>query len=174
MTRRLLAAVVALAWLAACRGQSTVPGNLIPQGQTQTSNAAAPNGNVNELPEPPVVRSVNGVAKVSLVVDFSGATGFPEFVFNSVGGVAPTILVNPGDTIKMNVSDELPSKRGDQFDINIHFHGIGSSPKPPGDDVLGTLARPGQALHYVVHIPPNQEPGLYWYHPHVHGQTTFK
>ncbi|HEY1868908.1 MAG TPA: multicopper oxidase domain-containing protein, partial [Candidatus Cybelea sp.] len=55
-----------------------------------------------------------------------------------------------------------------------HFHGIGSSPKAPGDDVLGTLARPGESLHYVVHIPKNQEPGLYWYHPHVHGQTAFQ
>jgi FtsP/CotA-like multicopper oxidase with cupredoxin domain len=51
---------------------------------------------------------------------------------------------------------------------------MGSSPKSPGDDVLGTLARPGESLHYVVRIPKNQEPGLYWYHPHVHGQTAFQ
>ena len=33
---------------------------------------------------------------------------------------------------------------------------------------------PGQTLHYVVHVPTNQEPGLYWYHPHVHGETSFQ
>ncbi len=36
------------------------------------------------------------------------------------------------------------------------------------------LSKPGQQLHYVVHIPLNQEPGLYWYHPHVHGETSFQ
>ncbi len=133
-----------------------------------------PNRSVNELPEPPTVQSVNGVAKVSLIVNFDGATGFPEFVFNNMNDVAPTIRVNPGDKIVMDVSDELPPQSGDKFDVNIHFHGIGSSPLPPGDDVLGTLARPGQRLHYVVHIPKTQEPGLYWYHPHVHGETSYQ
>lgn len=175
MKRRLFAAVIALAWLAACRGQASVPGTVIPQDRAPVSDAGlGPDSNVNELPEPPVVRSVNGIAKVSLGVDFSGATGFPEFVFNSVDGVAPTIRVNPGDTIVMDVSDQLQKIHGDKFDINIHFHGIGSSPEAPGDDVLGTLARPGQSLHYVVHIPKNQEPGLYWYHPHVHGETAYQ
>ena len=63
---------------------------------------------------------------------------------------------------------------GDADDMNLHFHGFGSSPKKPGDDVLTTLAQPGQTLHYVVHVPANQEPGLYWYHPHVHGETSFQ
>ena len=174
MTRRLLAAFIALAWLAACRGQSSLPSSVVPQEQTPVSTSAAHPDSLNGLPEPPVVRSVNGVAKVSLIVDFSGATGFPEFVYDNVDGVAPTIRVNPGDTIVMNVSDQLGKTSGDKFDINIHFHGMGSSPHSPGDDVLGMLARPGQSLHYVVHIPKNQEPGLYWYHPHVHGQTAYQ
>lgn len=176
MARRLIALMIAFAWLAGCGGQSSAPTNVIPPNAPAAPGGGSvrPNGNVNELPEPPVVRSVNGVAKVSLIVDFSGTTGFPEFVFEHQNGVAPTIRVNPGDTIVMDVNDELPQTRGDKFDINIHFHGIGSSPQSPGDDVLGTLARPGQKLHYIVHIPKNQEPGLYWYHPHVHGRTAYQ
>ena len=26
-------------------------------------------------------------------------------------------------------------------------------------------------LHYRFRIPPDEPPGLYWYHPHVHGFT---
>jgi suppressor of ftsI len=176
MTRRLLAVGIAFAWLVGCGGQSSGPFNPVgvAPGSMPAPAGTNPNRSVNELPEPPTVRSVDGVAKVSLIVNFSGATGFPEFVFNGVNGVAPTIRVNPGDTIVMDVMNELPPHPGDKFDINIHFHGIGSSPLAPGDDVLGTLARPGQNLHYVVHIPKDQQPGLYWYHPHVHGETSYQ
>lgn len=173
MKRRLIAITVALAWLAGCGGQSSAPVSVIPQNSAP-GIGSKPDTNVNEMPEPPVVRSVNGIAKVSLVVNLSGATGLPQFVFEQQNDVAPTIRVNPGDTIVMDVSDQLSNVHHDKYDINIHFHGMGSSPNPPGDDVLGTLARPGESLHYVVHIPKNQGPGLYWYHPHVHGQTAFQ
>lgn len=176
MARRYIALVVA-AWLVACGGHSSAPMNLMPPNASQGLAPAAGlsrDSNVNELPEPPVVNSVHGVAKVSLQVTLSGATGFPQFVYQGVGGIAPTIRVNPGDTIDMEVADNLIGRRGGRAEINIHFHGLGSSPRAPGDDVLGTVARPGQTLHYIVHVPKNQEPGLYWYHPHVHGQTTYQ
>jgi suppressor of ftsI len=130
--------------------------------------------NINELPEPPLVKSVNGVAEVSLVADIDPATGLPGFDYNGVHNVIPTISVKPGDAIVVDVTDELPPAHGMADDINLHFHGLGVSPKAPGDDVLGTVGEPGQNLHYVVHVPANQEPGLYWYHPHVHGEVNFQ
>ena len=176
MLRRILTLSVACAMLVAC--QSSAPQNLLPQS---AANGAMPmprmggNTNPNELPEPPVVRSVNGVARVKLDVTFSGATGFPQFVFDGMAGVAPTIRVKPGDTIVMDLKDDLTKvNAGDSHDINVHFHGLGSSPLAPGDDVLGTLARPGQKIRYVVHVPATQGPGLYWYHPHIHGQTNYQ
>ena len=36
------------------------------------------------------------------------------------------------------------------------------------------LAQPGGSLHYIIPIPLDQEPGLYWYHTHVHGHTNFQ
>jgi suppressor of ftsI len=51
---------------------------------------------------------------------------------------------------------------------------LGVSPMTPGDNVLGMIAKPGRTLHYVVPIPKNQEPGLYWYHPHVHGEVNYQ
>ena len=142
MLRRFAAFLIAFAWLAGCGGRASGPVNPIPPNSSQTVPQRPPT-NVNELPEPPVVKSVNGVAKVRLQVTFSGATGFPQFVFNGFGGVAPTIRVNPGDRIEMSVADDLLPRKGEKDNINIHFHGLGSSPRPPGDDVLGTMARPG-------------------------------
>src|SRR5208282_600780 len=54
---------------------------------------------------------------------------------------------------------------------NLHFHGLHVSPDAPQDDVLTMMAMPGQSLQYVVNIPLDQPPGLYWYHTHPHGES---
>ena len=53
---------------------------------------------------------------------------------------------------------------------NLHFHGMHISPGCHQDDVLSTLIQPGTGWYeYRFHIPKDQPPGLYWYHPHPHG-----
>jgi suppressor of ftsI len=159
-------------------GRAGGPNNPMPVVAPPAQRSAA--GGVNELPEPPVVKAVNGIASVRLLVNENLTTGQPEFEYNGMRNVAPTIDVKPGDTIVVDVKNDLPKvpppgKYGAlQQDINLHFHGLGVSPLKPGDDVLNVLATPGEKLHYVVHVPKNQEPGLYWYHPHVHGETSFQ
>jgi FtsP/CotA-like multicopper oxidase with cupredoxin domain len=37
------------------------------------------------------------------------------------------------------------------------------------DDVIGTLVQPAGTFDYTVQIPPDEPPGVYWYHPHPHG-----
>jgi FtsP/CotA-like multicopper oxidase with cupredoxin domain len=54
---------------------------------------------------------------------------------------------------------------------NLHFHGLHVSPNSPQDDVLDMMATPGETLHYSVQVPPQQAPGLYWYHTHPHGES---
>jgi FtsP/CotA-like multicopper oxidase with cupredoxin domain len=54
---------------------------------------------------------------------------------------------------------------------NLHFHGLHVSPNAPQDDVITMMAMPGQSLRYVVNIPLDQPPGLYWYHTHPHGES---
>ena len=54
---------------------------------------------------------------------------------------------------------------------NLHFHGLHVSPDAPQDDVITMMAMPGQLLHYIVNIPLDQPPGLYWYHTHPHGES---
>jgi suppressor of ftsI len=126
------------------------------------------------LPEPPNVGAVHHVATVVLSTVIDPATALPAFLYDGQKGVAPTIRVSPGDTIVVDVNNALPAAAGMASDMNLHFHGLTVSPNPPSDDVITTLAMPGGSLHYVVRLPANAEPGLYWYHPHVHGETDYQ
>jgi len=55
---------------------------------------------------------------------------------------------------------------------NLHFHGLTIPPACHQDDVLHTAIQAGDApFEYRVRIPADQPPGLYWYHPHLHGFT---
>jgi FtsP/CotA-like multicopper oxidase with cupredoxin domain len=56
---------------------------------------------------------------------------------------------------------------------NLHFHGLTVPPVCHQDDVIKTSISPGDPpFDYRFRIPENQPPGLYWYHPHIHGFTT--
>ncbi|MGB6470922.1 MAG: multicopper oxidase domain-containing protein [Candidatus Acidiferrales bacterium] len=58
---------------------------------------------------------------------------------------------------------------------NIHFHGLTIPPVCHQDDVLNTSIAPDSpAFEYRFRIPEDEEPGLYWYHPHVHGFSRFQ
>jgi len=53
---------------------------------------------------------------------------------------------------------------------NLHFHGLTIPPVCHQDDVLNTLLHPGDPpFEYRFRIPDDEPPGLYWYHPHIHG-----
>jgi suppressor of ftsI len=178
MRRRIFVCALAAVLVSGCGGRFPSPaGGALPQAISATPPARN-DGNPSELPVPPEIDSVNGVATVSLVASINPQTGFPSFLYNGSRIGAPTIRVKPGDTIVLDVMNDLPRGRGHAAfrmgELNVHFHGLGVSPMPPADDVLRTLAMPGGSLHYVVPIPLNQEPGLYWYHPHVHGETNLQ
>jgi len=133
-------------------------------------------GQSSFLLEPPEVSSQNHLASLTLRA-VRGKDGRDSFAFNGQT-VPPIIRVSPGDTLKITYVNDLPRPSGEQCSIgpcmnmtNLHFHGLGVSPKAPEDDVLDMIAMPGQTLNYTVHIPANQEPGLYWYHTHPHGES---
>jgi FtsP/CotA-like multicopper oxidase with cupredoxin domain len=52
---------------------------------------------------------------------------------------------------------------------NLHFHGLTIPPVCHQDEVLKTSVQPGEAFEYRFRIPDDEAPGLYWYHPHIHG-----
>jgi len=53
--------------------------------------------------------------------------------------------------------------------VNIHYHGTNVTPQCGGDNVTKTLINSGSTFQYSFTFPLNEPPGLYWYHPHVHG-----
>jgi FtsP/CotA-like multicopper oxidase with cupredoxin domain len=64
------------------------------------------------------------------------------------------------------------SVRMTALSTNLHFHGMSMPPSCHEDDVLRTFVQPGNhPFEYRIRIPPDEAPGLYWYHPHVHGFT---
>ena len=53
---------------------------------------------------------------------------------------------------------------------NLHFHGLTIPAICHQDDVLNTSIQPGDSpFEYRFRIPADEPPGLYWYHPHIHG-----
>jgi FtsP/CotA-like multicopper oxidase with cupredoxin domain len=70
-------------------------------------------------------------------------------------------------------SDPCASGAMTPVSTNLHFHGLTVPPVCHQDDVLRTSVQPGDApFEYRFRIPENEPPGLYWYHPHIHGFTT--
>ena len=62
---------------------------------------------------------------------------------------------------------------------NLHLHGFAVPPVRPQDDVLTVCTDPAtgpracgqRSFTYRFHVPSNMTEGLYWYHPHVHGEV---
>jgi FtsP/CotA-like multicopper oxidase with cupredoxin domain len=150
--------------------------------------------------EPEDLRSRNGVLKVEFTVhDSKQSDGSTRYCYIDANGrESPTLRVNPGDLVILTLKNDLmnlgPSgattghehMHGDhektansctsgqmsQSSTNLHFHGLTIPPVCHQDDVLKTSIQPGDPpFEYRFLIPQNQPPGLYWYHPHLHGLT---
>jgi suppressor of ftsI len=143
-------------------------------GCSGSGGSAIPPASIpGDLPNPLEVQSINGVAKLHLNAVLDLHTGAPAFAYQG-SEQAPTIRVNPGDVIDLTYENDLPPSSSNPLNMtNLHFHGLTVSPNPPADDVM-LMAMPGQSIHYYLQIPPEQPPGIYWYHPHMHGETNWQ
>jgi FtsP/CotA-like multicopper oxidase with cupredoxin domain len=134
---------------------------------------------------PPALYSQNGVLDVRFsyqqATDYVGRT---LYCYMTPEGLEdPTLHLNPGDTLNITITNNTPSSPveepfhlpncGDSSmtgsSVNIHYHGTNTSPTCHADDVVKTLINSGTTFQYSVEFPANEPPGLYWYHPHVHG-----
>jgi FtsP/CotA-like multicopper oxidase with cupredoxin domain len=55
--------------------------------------------------------------------------------------------------------------------VNLHYHGTNTPPHCHQDEVIKTMVNSGESFQYDLHFPLDEPPGLYWYHPHVHGSA---
>jgi FtsP/CotA-like multicopper oxidase with cupredoxin domain len=115
------------------------------------------------------------------------------------GKPSPTLRVKPGDELVIHFKNDLSDLDTDQSAIdrplagapictakkaanpcesgamtpvstNLHFHGLTVPPVCHQDDVLKTSIQPDDApFDYRLRIANDAAPGLYWYHPHLHG-----
>jgi suppressor of ftsI len=81
--------------------------------------------------------------------------------------VPPTLHVNPGDQIRVKLSN---NQTDTGWDTNLHYHGLHVS---PGFNSNGTAADnvflnvpPTATQQYQLDIPNNHPIGTYWYHGH--------
>ena len=118
------------------------------------------------------------------------------------GAQSPTLRLKPGDLLILTLDNELEDfaetsmphshshshshlpGTGPAADpcagpvmtlvsTNLHFHGLSVPPVCHQDDVLRTSIQPRQMpFEYRFKIPADEPPGLYWYHPHIHGFST--
>jgi FtsP/CotA-like multicopper oxidase with cupredoxin domain len=131
--------------------------------------------------------------------DTADASGGKRYCYTDAAGrESPTLRVHPGDLVILHLKNELTvsglestpalhtrSPLHSQMSMshnsctsgimtpvstNLHFHGMTMPPVCHQDDVLKTSVQPGDPpFEYRFRIPENEPPGLYWYHPHIHG-----
>ena len=88
----------------------------------------------------------------------------------------PLIVVDPGDTIKIKLINDLPESDPEYpyyDDTNLHTHGLHVSAQGDSDNVLFTLER-GDTWETEIKVPDDHFVGPDWYHPHLHGATNIQ
>jgi FtsP/CotA-like multicopper oxidase with cupredoxin domain len=125
--------------------------------------------------------------------------GSVRYCYRYADGPSPTLRLHPGDLLELRLKNELtdldpapaampgmtmtpaaagadahldPCNSGAMTGVstNLHFHGLTVPARCHEDEVLKTSIQPGDPpFEYRFRIPENEPPGLYWYHPHIHG-----
>lgn len=116
------------------------------------------------LTSPPEYRSKDGQLFVTMEARHSPVTvGRYTIAGATYNGVyaGPVLRLRPGDTLHFRLINHLGQL------TNVHFHGLGVSPQGHGDDSMRMIA-PGETWDYVIAIPKDHPPGVYWYHTHGH------
>jgi suppressor of ftsI len=138
--------------------QSPVPGTHV----SQPSFVSDP----PEARSPFVLRAINDPGTGKAAFSFAGQED------------PPVIRARPGEDIRLTYINGMSTHSREKCVdgpcmnmTNLHFHGLHVSPNAPQDDAITMMAMPGQSLSYVVNIPLDQPPGLYWYHTHPHGES---
>lgn len=135
-----------------------------------------------ELSSPRAVKSAGGLLAVDLTcqpgtVDVGLSKRVSTVTFN---GIVPaeTWELEPGDTLKVNLVNNLPELPSTLMpdmtrphlwtNTNLHTHGLHVSPSGNSDNIFLDIP-PGGSQKYEIHLPKDHPSGLFWYHPHRHG-----
>ena len=137
---------------------------------------------------PREVRSADGVLRTPLTLQYAHNTigGCPVYLRNYDGQlVGPTLRVKPGDTLEVDLYNQLPPNTnppptepwfahngGYNFNLtNFHTHGWWVDPNGESDNVLRHMEPRPRPHRIRVQVPEEHPAGTFWYHAHVHGST---
>jgi FtsP/CotA-like multicopper oxidase with cupredoxin domain len=136
------------------------------------------------------------VLEADLTANSDRVPGSPaRYCFTDAQGAeSPNLRVSPGDLVILHLRNALTEPKTDHpaahtghvhgessedgctrngmtdVSTNLHFHGLTIPPVCHQDDVMNTYIQPGdRPFEYRFRIPQDEPPGLYWYHPHIHG-----
>jgi FtsP/CotA-like multicopper oxidase with cupredoxin domain len=143
------------------------------------------------------LRSKDGTLEMNLTAaNAAESDGSTRYCFTDAEGrESPNLRVNPGDLVIIHLKNAMTdlahagtgavhAHSSSQMagnactsqmvmslvSTNLHFHGLTIPAVCHQDDVLKTSLQPGEpAFEYRFRIPGDEPPGLYWYHPHIHG-----
>ncbi|MET3768992.1 FtsP/CotA-like multicopper oxidase with cupredoxin domain [Marisediminicola sp. UYEF4] len=124
-------------------------------------------GGLDDLLQPEVLRSDAGLLRVRLssakaAVRIGGREATVLAYNGSLPG--PTLVLRPGDRLEVALENGLDAA------TNLHVHGLHVTPRGNGDNVLLAID-PGDTFDYAYDLPADHPPGVYWYHPHHHGNV---
>ncbi|MDQ3779357.1 MAG: multicopper oxidase family protein [Chloroflexota bacterium] len=166
--RRLLSGAVAGAGLAALAGGGSRTWSAARQGATPA--AFVPGA---AFIPPRELRSTDGRLDVALQARFGPARmGERDVTTYTYDGEVPgpTLRLRPGDTLGVSLANQMDES------TNFHTHGLHVSPMGNSDNVLLKIG-PHEQIDLAFDIPRDRTsglyiPGFYWYHPHLHGNTS--
>lgn len=81
----------------------------------------------------------------------------------------PGMAAMPGMPVTGAPSSDCGAMTMTSASVNIHYHGTNTPPTCHQDEVIRTMINSGETFEYDVQFPLDEPPGLYWYHPHIHG-----
>ena len=149
------------------------------------------NNNIDGFPQPPEIRSQNGVLKTTLETFIAS-----NFIENSDTGeldavntptyngelIGPTLRIHPGDSIEIDLINNFPENPENQrmgafphdpFTTNFHSHGLTVDPGGISDNVFRRM-QPGSINPIKIDVGADHQSGTFWFHPHKHGSVSFQ
>ncbi len=153
-------------WSEAQRGEPEPQATPTP-GPSPTGTPPAPDADTGTLVEPAVLQSSGGRLELTLTAALTevvvAGRQVRALTFNgSLPG--PTLRVRPGDRIALAFRSELDAP------TNLHTHGLVVSPEGNSDNVF-VMIEPGAGFDYEYELGDDHPPGVFWYHPHHHGNS---
>jgi blue copper oxidase len=151
--RQLVACINILILAIACT-KTTQSGTTTDSGTTPTS--------YNDLFIPPVLTGTN----FTLTLDkstkqFKSGAATPTYGYNGNSFWGPTLIMNQGDNVKINVTNNLTDA------TTVHWHGFHIPAIMDGGPHQIIDAGGKWSPNFVI----KNNAGTYWYHPHLHLKT---